>query len=89
MKKKISSDPRYEAVDSSSRKEDWFKDYVRNLEDVSLVFFFFIDLIVSFFYLIVCLFIYFHFYLPFFVLTFSDFSRPSASCVRNENCGYD
>lgn len=33
-KKKINSDPRYEAVDSSSRREDWFKDYVKNLDDV-------------------------------------------------------
>ena len=43
VKKKINSDPRYEAVDSSSRREDWFKDFVKNLEDVScvLLFFFF------------------------------------------------
>jgi transcription elongation regulator 1 len=32
IKKKIDSDPRYKAVDSSSRREDWFKDYVRTLE---------------------------------------------------------
>ncbi|XP_067657663.1 transcription elongation regulator 1-like [Haliotis asinina] len=32
VKKKINSDSRYEAVDSSSRREDWFKDYVRNLD---------------------------------------------------------
>lgn len=32
-KRKIDSDPRYKAVDSSSRREDWFKDYVRKLED--------------------------------------------------------
>ena len=36
VKRKIDSDPRYKAVDSSSRREDWFKDYVRNLEDVSI-----------------------------------------------------
>lgn len=35
VKKKINSDSRYEAVDSSSRREDWFKDYVRNLDTVS------------------------------------------------------
>ena len=35
IKRKIDSDSRYKAVDSSSRREDWFKDYVRNLEDVS------------------------------------------------------
>ena len=35
IKKKINSDPRYEAVESSSRREDWFKDYIRNIEDVS------------------------------------------------------
>lgn len=34
VKKKINSDPRYEAVDSSSRREDWFKDYVKNLDEV-------------------------------------------------------
>lgn len=35
IKRKIDSDPRYKAVDSSSRREDWFKDYVRNLEEDS------------------------------------------------------
>lgn len=35
IKKKINSDPRYEAVDSSSRREDWFKDYIKTLEDDS------------------------------------------------------
>jgi len=35
IKRKIDSDPRYKAVDSSSRREDWFKDYVKNLDDVS------------------------------------------------------
>lgn len=34
-KKKIDSDPRYKAVDSSSRREDWFRDYVKNLDDDS------------------------------------------------------
>ncbi|VDL92502.1 unnamed protein product [Schistocephalus solidus] len=33
LKKKIGSDPRYRAVDSSSRREDWFKEYVRKLEE--------------------------------------------------------
>lgn len=33
IKRKIDSDPRYKAVDSSSRREDWFKDYTRKLED--------------------------------------------------------
>ena len=34
IKKKIDSDSRYKAVDSSSRREDWFKDYIRTLEKV-------------------------------------------------------
>ena len=34
-KKKIDSDPRYKAVDSSSRREDWFYDYIKRLSDVS------------------------------------------------------
>lgn len=34
IKKKINSDPRYEAVDSSSRREDWFKDYIKTLGEV-------------------------------------------------------
>ncbi|XP_025093213.1 transcription elongation regulator 1-like isoform X2 [Pomacea canaliculata] len=33
IKKKINSDPRYEAVDSSSRREDWFKDYIKTLDE--------------------------------------------------------
>ncbi|KAK7508465.1 hypothetical protein BaRGS_00000031 [Batillaria attramentaria] len=33
VKKKINTDPRYEAVDSSSRREDWFKDYIKGLEE--------------------------------------------------------
>ena len=35
FKKRINSDPRYEAVESSSRREDWFKEYAKNLCDVS------------------------------------------------------
>lgn len=38
IKKKIDSDPRYKAVDSSSRREDWFKDYARTLEKVKVQF---------------------------------------------------
>jgi len=34
IKKKLDSDPRYKAVDSSTRREDWFKDYVRAIEKV-------------------------------------------------------
>lgn len=30
IKKKIDADSRYKAVDSSSRREDWFRDYVKN-----------------------------------------------------------
>ncbi|KAL3865336.1 hypothetical protein ACJMK2_006934 [Sinanodonta woodiana] len=35
IKRKIDSDPRYKAIDSSSRREDWFKDYVKNIEEDS------------------------------------------------------
>ncbi|KAL5022911.1 hypothetical protein ScPMuIL_002066 [Solemya velum] len=35
IKRKIDSDPRYKAVDSSSRREDWFRDYLKNVEDES------------------------------------------------------
>ncbi|CAI9726452.1 transcription elongation regulator 1-like [Octopus vulgaris] len=35
IKKKIDSDPRYKAVESSSRREDWFRDYVKNMEEES------------------------------------------------------
>jgi len=35
IKRKIDSETRYKAVDSSSRREDWFKDYIKNLDDVS------------------------------------------------------
>jgi len=34
-KKRIDSDPRYKAVDSSSRREDWFRDYIKNINDDS------------------------------------------------------
>ena len=48
VKKKLDSDPRYKAVDSSTRREDWFKDYVRAIEKVNLetlsLFFFRLDL---------------------------------------------
>lgn len=33
MKKKLSSDPRYKAVDSSSAREDWFREHVKQLKD--------------------------------------------------------
>jgi len=33
LKKKLSNDPRYKAVESSSAREDWFRDYVRHLKD--------------------------------------------------------
>lgn len=36
IKKKIDSDPRYKAVESSSRREDWFRDYVKNIEEVNI-----------------------------------------------------
>jgi len=35
VKKKLDSDPRYKAVDSSTRREDWFKDYIRSIEKVT------------------------------------------------------
>jgi transcription elongation regulator 1 len=35
VKKRINSDPRYDAVDSSSRREDWFKDYAKGLDDAT------------------------------------------------------
>ena len=31
VRPKIEHDPRYKAVDSNARREDWFRDYVRNL----------------------------------------------------------
>ncbi|VDO03304.1 unnamed protein product [Rodentolepis nana] len=33
VKKKIDSDSRYRAVESSSRREDWFREYVKKLDD--------------------------------------------------------
>ncbi|VDP84331.1 unnamed protein product [Echinostoma caproni] len=33
VKRKIHSDPRYKAVDSSSRREDWFREYVKKLDE--------------------------------------------------------
>lgn len=35
MKKKLDSDVRYKAVDSSSQREDWFRDYVSKLQNES------------------------------------------------------
>uniref|UniRef100_T1IIS2 Transcription elongation regulator 1 n=1 Tax=Strigamia maritima TaxID=126957 RepID=T1IIS2_STRMM len=34
-KKKIDSDPRYKAIDSSSQREDWFRDYLSKLQNES------------------------------------------------------
>lgn len=34
IKKKIDGDSRYKAVDSSSRREEWFKDYQKTIEAV-------------------------------------------------------
>ncbi|KAA3677206.1 transcription elongation regulator 1 [Paragonimus westermani] len=33
IKRRIDTDPRYKAVDSSSRREDWFRDFIRKLEE--------------------------------------------------------
>ncbi|CAH8542609.1 unnamed protein product [Dicrocoelium dendriticum] len=33
VKRKIDSDPRYKSVDSSSKREDWFRDYIRKLDE--------------------------------------------------------
>lgn len=33
VKKRIDSESRYKAVESSSRREDWFRDYVKHLKD--------------------------------------------------------
>ena len=35
-KKKIDGESRYKAVESSSRREDWFRDYIKNLHEVSI-----------------------------------------------------
>ena len=32
-KEKLSSDSRYKAVDSSSKREDWFRDYIKYLDN--------------------------------------------------------
>ena len=31
-KEKFASDPRYKAVESSSKREDWFRDYIKYLD---------------------------------------------------------
>ncbi|KAL5962797.1 Transcription elongation regulator 1 [Taenia solium] len=33
VKRKIDSDPRYRAVESSSRREDWFREYIQKMDD--------------------------------------------------------
>lgn len=33
VKKKVDSDPRYKAVDSSGLREDWFREYCKILKD--------------------------------------------------------
>uniref|UniRef100_A0A069DXB0 Putative transcription factor n=1 Tax=Panstrongylus megistus TaxID=65343 RepID=A0A069DXB0_9HEMI len=33
VKKKLDSDPRYKAVDSSTTREDWFREYIKHLKD--------------------------------------------------------
>ena len=33
-KRRIDSDPRYKAIESSSRREDWFRDYIKTLNEV-------------------------------------------------------
>ena len=35
VRPKVEKDPRYQAVDSNSRRERWFNEYLRRLEDVS------------------------------------------------------
>jgi len=32
-KEKLASDSRYKAVESSSKREDWFRDYIKYLDD--------------------------------------------------------
>ena len=32
-KEKLASDPRYKAVESSSKREDWFRDYTKYLNN--------------------------------------------------------
>lgn len=31
VKKKVRGDPRYERIDSSNQREEWFREYVRTL----------------------------------------------------------
>ncbi|XP_014259176.1 transcription elongation regulator 1-like isoform X1 [Cimex lectularius] len=33
VKKKLDSDPRYKAVDSSMQREDWFREFIKHLKD--------------------------------------------------------
>ena len=33
VKKKLSSDPRYRAVDSSTAREDWFREHIKHLKE--------------------------------------------------------
>lgn len=33
VKKKLDSDPRYKAVESSAQREDWFREYIKQLKD--------------------------------------------------------
>lgn len=33
LKRKIDSDPRYKSVDSSSRREEWFREYVKKIDE--------------------------------------------------------
>ncbi|CAH8576364.1 unnamed protein product [Schistosoma haematobium] len=33
VKRKLDTDPRYKAVDSSSKREDWFREFIRKLDD--------------------------------------------------------
>ncbi|VDM30652.1 unnamed protein product [Hydatigera taeniaeformis] len=33
VKRKIDSDPRYRAVESSNRREDWFREYIQKIDD--------------------------------------------------------
>nr|CAK32500.1 transcriptional cofactor CA150 [Schistosoma mansoni] len=37
VKRKLDTDPRYKAVDSSSKREDWFREFIRKLDDVPVV----------------------------------------------------
>lgn len=33
VKKKLDSDPRYKSVESSAQREDWFREYIKQLKD--------------------------------------------------------